>query len=105
MRVDADTKRTMCPRCCDQAVSECQTLTFHAASDFHDLQIAPRMICLAAFGDVFGAVVGVILGLAGLATSFMCLMAISEGVVKRGTAGLAAGLVLLGVGLWLAGVL
>ena len=63
------------------------------------------MILFASFGGVLGTVVGVLLGLAGLATSLMCLMAIAEGVVKRGSVGLIAGLALLGGGLWLVGAI
>ena len=65
----------------------------------------PTGLALAAsFGDVFGTIVGVLLGLAGLSTALMCLLALGDGAIRRGTAGLVAGLALLATGLWLIGV-
>ena len=64
------------------------------------------MILLAAsFGDVLLTIVGVLLGLAGLATAVMCALALTEGALRRGSTGLVVGLALLGVGLWLVGAL
>ena len=62
------------------------------------------LLSAASFGDVFGTIVGVLLGLAGLSTALMCLLALGDGAIRRGTAGLVAGLLLLALGLRLIGL-
>lgn len=59
----------------------------------------------AGFAEVFSLVVGVILALAGLAVALMGGIAMTEGVRRRGGAGLVVGLLLVAAGLWLIGML
>lgn len=62
------------------------------------------ILAAGAFSDTLGAIGGVLLGLAGLATAFMGLIAMTEGAAKRGGGGLAAGLGLAAIGCWMLGV-
>ena len=64
-------------------------------------------MALAAAGllDVLGTVVGVLLGLTGLALLFLGACGAIEGTVRRGLLGMLAGAGLLAAGLALAGFL
>ena len=60
---------------------------------------------LAAFDGVLWSVVGVILGLAGLAVALMGLLAMTDGFARRGAMSLCTGLACLAAGLYLVGLL
>jgi hypothetical protein len=60
---------------------------------------------LAAFTEVLGIVVGVLLSLCGLALVLMGVIAMADRRWKGGAAGALAGVVTLAVGFWLVGVL
>ena len=55
--------------------------------------------------EMLGLITGVVLALAGVTTSVLCLFAIGDGEVRRGLAGVLAGACLLAVGAWLSGAL
>jgi hypothetical protein len=55
--------------------------------------------------DVIGTILGLLLSMTGLALGYMGISAVAEGAPRPGLLGLAAGLLLLAVGLWLAGFL
>ena len=59
----------------------------------------------AAMGFPLAMIIGIVLGLAGLSTALLCLLAISDGAVRRGLVGFASGVVLFTGGLWLVGFL
>jgi len=50
-------------------------------------------------------VLGILLGLAGLSTALLCLLALADGALRRGAIGFTCGMLLLGSGLWLVGFL
>ena len=60
---------------------------------------------LASFDSVLWSVVGVILGLAGLAVTLMGLLAMTDGFARRGAISLLCGLLSLALGLYLVGLL
>jgi hypothetical protein len=62
------------------------------------------LLAAGGFLDVLGAIVGVMLALAGLAVAFLGLVAMTEGVPRRGGAGLLIGLLVAALGGWLIGV-
>jgi hypothetical protein len=59
---------------------------------------------LAAFADVFGSVVGVVMSLSGLGILLMGLIAMVDAAWRRGALAAPFGAALLGGGLWLVGV-
>lgn len=59
----------------------------------------------ASLGFPLATIVGFVLGLAGLATTLLCLLALGDGAFRRGAIGLASGLLLVVAGLWLVGFL
>ena len=63
------------------------------------------LVLAACLGSTVPAVIGIILGLAGLSTALLCLLALGDGALRRSLIGFVAGLFLLATGLWLVGFL